>query len=116
MKNSTYGIAYLLRKTNMTLTEIRLLEPGQFHEILGEVLFQESVVDYEAKTNLAHLIVAIVNTVPRKPAKVYKVSDILKGDPPKRISEAGKPDEKEELKLLAEKFNIKLPGREIKEL
>ncbi len=116
MKNSTYGVAYLLRKTNMTLTEIRLLEPDQFHEILGEVLYQESVVDYQNQTDLAHLIVAIANTVPRKPAKVYKVSDILKGDPPKRIGEEGKPDEKEELKALAEKFKIKLPGREMKEL
>ena len=114
MKDSIYGVAFLLRKTGLSLAEIRGLEPAQFRELFEEVAYQEEVAEYQTASYVASLLAAIANTVPRKVNKTYKVSDFLQADRPRRAGEA--PTKKEELTALAERFGIKLPAREILEL
>lgn len=104
MKNSIYGVAYLLRKTSMTLGEIRALEPDQFKQLYEEVTFQESEDDYRTAFYLANILTAIVNTVPRQGSPA-KVTDFLNVKEPQRAE----PDEKEDLKALAARFKVKLP-------
>lgn len=116
MKDSIYGVAYLLRKTSLTLAEIRKLEPVQFKDLYEEVAFQESVENYRTATFVANLLAAIANTVPRKVAKTYKAADFLSTDQPRRSGKDAITDAKEELEALAKKFDIKLPAREIVEL
>ncbi len=115
MKNSIYGIAYLLRKTNMTRRDIGRLKPSQFIDLLTEVHYQEAMDDYQTDARLANLLAAIANTVPRKPAKTYRVSDFL-GTIPQRVGEEAIVDEKTKLETLAKQFNIKLPVKEMRDL
>jgi len=115
MKNRTYGAVYLLRKTGMTLTEIRELDLKQFGEIYSEVAFQESVEEYQKAKYLAHILAAIANTIPRKSSRSYRADDFLLSEEPRRPGSSPGGD-KEELKALAERFGIKLPTREIQEL
>ncbi len=114
MKNSIYGIAYLLRKTNMTRRDIGRLKPSQFIDLLTEVHYQEAMEDYQTDARLANLLAAIANTVPRKPAKTYRASDFL-GTMPQRVGEEVV-DEKAKLENLAKQFNIKLPVKEMRDL
>ena len=117
MKNINYTTAYLMRKTSMTLTEIGGLTLKQFREILIEVHYQEAVEDYQIETRLETLLAAIANTVPRKPPKTYKSTDFFKSKPPRRPGLGNAvDDEKEQLKLLANRFDIKLPVKEMREL
>ena len=114
MKNREYGIAYLLRKTNMTRMAIGKLKPSQFIDLLTEIHYQEAMDEYQTDARLANLLAAIANTVPRKPAKTYRVSDFL-GTMPQRIGEEVV-DEKAKLENLAKQFNIKLPVKEMRDL
>ena len=117
MENSSYGIVYLLRKTSLTLAEIKSLSLEQFQELFVEVSYQESVEEYQTAGYIANLLAAIANTVPRKSNKVYRVSDFLKSQPPKRSGVADPvADAKLELEDLAKKFSIRLPIKEIIEL
>ena len=107
---STEAIVYLLRKTNLTRSEIGLLTPSQFNEILGEVYFQESVDTYRGQHSVASLLAAIYNTIPRRRgSKTYQASDFLKGDMPTRNS---KPQDS--IDKLAEDKGIKLPTKELR--
>ncbi len=116
MKNSIYGIAYLLRKTNMTRMAIGRLKPSQFIDLLTEVHYQEAMEDYQTDARLANLLAAIANSVPRKPPKTYRASDFL-GTMPQRVGEEGAVvDEKTKLETLAKQFNIKLPVKEMRDL
>ena len=115
MKNSIYGIAYLLRKTNMTRMSIGKLKPSQFIDLLTEVHYQEAMEDYQTDARLANLLAAIANSVPRKPPKTYRVSDFL-GEMPQRVGEEAIVDEKTKLEALAKQFNIKLPVKEMRDL
>jgi len=114
MKGSIYGVAYLLRKTGMTLTEIRSLLPAQLKELLEEVIYQEAVVDYQTASYVANLLAAIANTIPRKGGTAYTSSSFLKLQRPRRSGD-DVPDPKAELEALATKFSINLPAREIVE-
>ena len=116
MRNSAWAIAYLLRKTSMTRTEVMELTIKELRGLLAEVQFQDAVQEYQENMRLAHLLAAIANTVPRKTPKTYKATDFLKGSPPRRRGKNVAGDEKENLQALAKRFGIKLPGREIKEL
>ncbi len=119
MKDSIQGVAYLLRKTSLTLAEIREgLDIGQFQELFAEVAYQEAVDDYQQASYMANLLAAIANTVPRKSQKTYDAAYFLKDTkPPRRIGPDGVVlNDKEELELLAKRFGIKLPGREIRDL
>ena len=116
MKNSIYGIVYLLRKTNMTRRDIGKLKPSQFIDILTEAHYQEAMDEYQTDTRLARLLTAIANSVPRKPPKTYTTSDFL-GEKPQRVGKEGAVvDEKAKLENLAKQFNIKLPVKEMRDL
>ena len=115
MKNSTEGVVYLLRKTNMTLPDIKQLEVKQFKSILDEVSYQEQIIEYNTAYRFATLLAAIVNTVPRKGGRTYSANDFLTMKKPRRAT-SDAPDEKAELEALAKKFDIRLPSRELKEL
>ena len=108
---NTESIIYLLRKTSLTRSEIGALTPAQFHEILNEVSFQESLDLYKEQYAIASILAAIYNTIPRKQgSKVFKASDFLQGDMPKR--DVYKLDTLEEMAI---KRGIKLPSKELKE-
>ena len=115
MKNSNYGLVYLLRKTTLTIKAIGKLKPADFIDLLTEVHYQEAMEDYQTDARLANLLAAIANTVPRKPAKTYRVSDFL-GTMPQRVGEEAIVDEKTKLETLAKQFNIKLPVKEMRDL
>ena len=82
---NTESIVYLLRKTSLTREAIGKLTPGQFGEILKEVVYQESVDAFREQYAVASLLAAIYNTIPRKRgSKVFKAGDFLEGDMPER--------------------------------
>jgi len=104
---NTEAIVYLLRKTNLTRSEIGKLTPSQFNGILREVSYQESVDIYREQHSVASLLAAIYNTIPRKRgSKVYKASDFLMGEMPQR-----EPEPKDSLDKMAEDKGIKLPTK-----
>ena len=105
---NTEAVIYLARKLGWTRNEIGALTPIQFAEILKEILYQESVEEYRNQYSVASILAAIYNTIPRKGGKVYKASDFLKGDMPSRRI-------KDDLEQMADKRNIKLPTKELKE-
>ena len=105
---NTESIVYLLRKTSLTRSEIGQLTPSQFNEILREVFYQESVEEYQKQHAIACLLAAIYNTIPRKSGKGLTAKDFLKSDMPERNQS------QKSLESLAEKHNIKLPTKEIK--
>ena len=107
---STEAIVYLLRKTNLTRSEVGKLSPGQFNEILKEVYFQESVDNYRNQYSVASLMAAIYNTIPQKRgSKSFKAADFLQGEMPTRNPKV------DSLEKLAEDKGIKLPTKELKE-
>ena len=107
---STEAIVYLLRKTNLTRSEIGKLTPDQFNEILREVSYQEIAEEYNRNFRTASLLAAIYNTIPRKRgSKVFKAGDFLSGDMPERNPQ------KDTLEEMADKRGVKLPSKELKE-
>ncbi len=99
------GIVYLARKLHWSREEIGKLSPIQFNEILKEVSFQESQEEYRNQFDVASLLAAIYNTIPRRHGShVFKASDFLTGDEPQRI-----PEPKVSLEKMAEEKGIELP-------
>ena len=108
---NTEAIVYLLRKTNLTRSEIGKLTPNQFNEIIKEVLYQESVDEYRRQHSVASILAAIYNTIPRKRgSKVFKSEDFLSGGIPER-----NPKPEDSLEIIANQRGIKLPTKELKE-
>ena len=106
---TTEQIVYLLRKTNLSLSEIGKLTPAQFNEILKEVYFQESVESYRQQYSVANILAAIYNTIPRKRgATSCKAGDFLKGGMPQRQSQV------DSIEKLAEERGLRLPSNELK--
>lgn len=101
-------IVYLLRKTTLTRSEIGNLSPIQAVAILNEVYLQESQEIYREQHNLANLLAAIYNTIPRsRGGKVFHASDFLNSSMPGRET-----DKKvDELQDKASKKGIKLPSK-----
>ncbi len=116
MKNDTWATAFLLRKTSLTVEDIGKLGLKQFQDLLEEVYYQEAAAEYQTVMYLGNILAGIANTVHRKNNRTYKAEDIIKVKPPKRASEQGKASDKEELEALAQRFDIRLPGKEIKDL
>lgn len=103
------AIVYLLRKTSLTREEIGHLSPAQFGELIKEVSYQEAVETYQQQHQLASLLAAIYNTIPRKRgSKVFKAEDFLVSDPPQRNLKADSLDE------IANERGIRLPSKELK--
>ena len=115
MNRKTPLIAYLLRKTSLSLHEIKALKLAQLKEIYDEVAYQEDNERHETGTYVAHILAAIGNTIPRKNWKALTASDFMTSKPPKRIGDK-KVDTGDEIKILAKRFGIKLPSKEIREL
>lgn len=106
---TTEAIVYLLRKTNLTRSEIGKLSPAQFNEILKEVSYQDSVDEYRRQHSIASLLAAIYNTIPRKRgSKVFKASDFLQ-DMPER-----NPKPQDSIDKLTKDRGIQLPTKELK--
>ncbi len=104
---TTEGVVYLLRKTNLTRSEIGKLTPAQFNEILKEVYFQEAVDNYRNQYSVASLMAAIYNTIPRKAgSKSSQAKDFLSGDMPVR---GGK--KLTDIDILAKEKGIILPSK-----
>ncbi len=103
---NTEAVCYLLRKTSLTRSEIGKLKPEQLNAILKEVSFQESVEEYRRIHEVASILAAIYNTIPRKNRKSLTASDFLKGDIPTRVK---RPDTNVE--ILAKQKGIILPSK-----
>lgn len=104
---TTEQIVYLLRKTNLTRSEIGKLTPVQVAAILNEVYLQESQDHWRQQHNLATLLAAIYNTIPKsRGAKVLTASDFI-GEMPAKGGAS-----KDKMTELAEKHGIKLPDEE----
>ena len=84
------------------------MTPGQFRELYDEVVFQERVSDYETALYVANILAAITNTIPRKGGRGYTAKDFMEIKPPKR---GGESLSKEEIKTMADSFDIKLPSK-----
>jgi hypothetical protein len=98
-------IIYLLRKTSLTLSDIKKLTPRKFNAILQEVYFQESQDIWRQQYSVASLMASIANTVPRKKgSQGYKAEDFLSGEMPSR-----EPKPLTNLESLAKAKGIKLP-------
>ena len=104
---NTEAIVYLLRKTNLTRSEIGKLSPTQFNEILKEVYYQESVDEYRKMHSTASILAAIYNTIPQKSGhKALTAKDFLSGDMPTRDGKQPSPVDE-----LARKKGIKIPTK-----
>jgi len=103
-------IAYLVRKTSLTLEQIGKLDREQFAAIFEEVQFQENQAEWVQANYLANIVAAIANTVPRRSKRVYKAKDFLEISMPTR---GGERKVQEDLSELAKKFGIKLPGKKL---
>ena len=101
---NTEAICYLLRKTSLTRTEIGKLKPEQFNAIIKEVAYQESVDEYRHTHEIASLLAAIYNTIPRKNRKALTARDFLRGDMPTR-------EKKLDIQTLAKQKGIILPSK-----
>ncbi len=99
-----YGIAYLVRKTSLSLTDIGKLKPGKFWKLLEEVAYQESVVEYNTARMVATIMASIANTIPSKSGRDHKTGEFMAIDFPKRAEAPGK-----NLESLAAKAGIKMP-------
>jgi len=108
---NTEAVVYLARKLHWTRAEIGQLTPLQFHEILKELYYQESVEEWRKQHSTASILAAIYNTIPKKRgSKVLKASDFLRGGMPERHS---KPQDS--IDKMAEDKGIKLPSKELRE-
>lgn len=67
---------YLARKCGWTLADIGKLTPSQFVNIYNELIYQESVDIWERQHQLAVLLAAIYNTIPKgRGGKVFEAKD-----------------------------------------
>ena len=81
-------IIFLSRKLHWTRREIGSLTPAQFITIYNELTYQESLDKWEAQTNLATLLAAIYNTIPRaKGSRPFTTEDFYRAKRPERISQ-----------------------------
>ena len=100
---TTEQIVYLLRKTSLTRFEIGRLSPSQAVVILNEVYLQESQDHWRQQYNLATLLAAIYNTIPkRRGGKVLTADDFIGAMPAKE-------PKKDRIIELAEKHGIQIP-------
>jgi hypothetical protein len=107
----TESVVYLLRKTTLTLSDIKDLTPPQLQELIKEVSYQEQAEDYKEAYNIASLMATIVNCTPRKKgARTYKATDFV-GHPPHRAENQG-----EDLIKAAQKRGLKVPRWKVEEL
>lgn len=98
------AIVYIARKLHWSLREIGELTPRQFDEIIEEVQFQEAQEQYRQDHNIASILAAIYNTIPRK-GRAHKARDFMGMAEPHRKQE-------KTLEELAEEKGITIPKGE----
>ena len=101
-------VVFIARKLGWNLESIGKLNPSQFVSLYNELVFQESVDIWERQHNLATLLSAIYNTIPRsRGSKTFETKDFYDTPRPARGGE----DRKimSEIDKQAEKIGIKLP-------
>jgi len=104
---NTEAIVYIARKLGWSRREIGDLTPQQFVDILKELSYQESLEDYRTQHNVASILAAIYNTIPRKKgSKTFKASDFI-GESPQRNATP----KENSIELLAKRRGIKLPSK-----
>jgi len=103
---NTEAICYLLRKTSLTRSDIGKLKPDQLNAIIQEVSYQESVDEYRRVHEVASILAAIYNTIPRKNRRALTANDFLKGDMPTRNVKR-----QPSIKELAKQKGIILPSK-----
>ena len=113
MNRKTPLVVYLLRKTSLTITDIKLMRLPQIMELFDEVKFQEASDDYATATYLAHILAGIANTIPTKSGRGHKASEFLTSEPPVRGGKTG--TTKQAIEGMAEKVGITLPGKKKEE-
>ncbi len=99
--------AYLARKTNYTRTELKTLSPVQLVELYNEVCFQESLEDWRSQYNVASIMAAIYNTIPRRGGRTCQAKDFFNVEQPTRE----KIETRDKVDNLAIEAKIKLPRR-----
>jgi len=100
--------AYLARKTSWGRKELRELHPAQLLEFYNEVVFQESQEEWRNQNNLANILAAIYNTIPRKKgSKTLNAKDFFEVEKPMRQGEK----KKDVITELAETVGIRLPEK-----
>lgn len=109
MNRKTPLVVYLLRKTSLSLTEIKLMRLPQLLELFDEVKFQEASDDYVSATYVANIMASIANTIPTKSGRGHKASEFLQSEPPTREDKTG--TTKQAIEGMAEKVGITLPGK-----
>jgi len=101
-------IIFLSRKLHWTKQEIGSLTLAQFFAVYNELAYQELLDKWEAQTNLATLLAAIYNTIPRgRGSRPFTVEDFCKTRKPERISQY--PETKDSM---IEEIGIRLPKGE----
>lgn len=84
-------VVYMARKFGWSLRDIGKLTPSQFVSLYNELMFQESVNKWEERQNLAILLAAIYNTIPKsRGSKTFSAKDFYDIPRPTR----GKEDER----------------------
>ncbi len=100
---STEQIVYIVRKLKWTKDEIGKLNLAQAAEIFNELVYQESVENYLRQYNVASILAAIYNTIPRRGGKILHAEDFMPIERPHRIGESSEVDK------LADSEGIRLP-------
>ena len=98
-----------MRKTSLSLAEIRKLTPAHFNAIFKELEFQESCEIYQSALYFANIMAAISNTIPRKSGRGKGAKDFLNIRQPKRPNS-------ETIQSIAKKHDIKLPSKEMRDI
>ena len=99
---------YIARKTGWTWDYIGELPVAKLVSIYSELIFQESVDKWESNRNLAEVLAAVYNTIPRqKGSKTFSAKDFYDTQQPSRDG-VGKV-EMDEVDSMADAIGIQLP-------
>ncbi len=104
----TEHIVYLARKLHWSKKEIGEMSLAQFIETYNELIFQESVENWDGQFSVASILAAIANTIHTKSHKSYKASDFLSTERPSRDGDKKITDK---IDLMAENMGVKLPQK-----
>lgn len=81
-------VVYLARKLGWSREDIGRMTLLQFLQTYNELVYQESVDIWREQHNLANLMAAIYNTIPRgRGAKTFEAKDFYDAAPPTRGGE-----------------------------
>ncbi len=103
-------VVYIARKLGWAREDIGKLTLRQFVELFNELIFQESVDKWESQYNLAMLLAAIYNTIPKsRGGKTFSAKDFY--DMPKPSKGGEDKQVMTEVDQEANKAGIILPSK-----